>query len=134
MPVEIEKDLNATITAAVNARVEAEMMKALSGDATIGAFVTAALAEKVDAKHDPYGRAPQITYLSKVLRDAIQAATKAAVEKLISEEIDNLEAEVRKALRRDLRRIAETLTQSLVSAAGKPYGVNVSVELKMPNQ
>lgn len=131
---DIETDLNQTISAAVNARVEAEMMKALSGDETIGKFVLAALRQPV--KKNPgaqYGAAAKETetYLTQVLRKAIQASAKAACEKFVAEEIGTIEDEVRKALRRDVRNIAEALTQNLVDSAAKAYGVNVKVDLKV---
>lgn len=130
---DIEADLNQTITAAVNARVEAEMMRALSGDETIGKFVLAALRQPV--KKNPnaqYGNESRETetYLTQVLRKAIQASAKSAVEKFVNDEIGTIEDEVRKALRRDVRSIAETLTKSLVDSAATSYGVNVKVDLK----
>lgn len=132
---DIEADLNQTITAAVNARVEAEMMKALSGDETIGKFVLAALRQPVQKNPNArYGSEAKETetYLTNVLRKAIQTSAKAACEKFVADEIGLIEDEVRKALRRDVKRIAETLTQSLTDAAAKTYGIDVKVDLKMP--
>lgn len=125
-------DLNATIVAAVNARIEAEMVAALSGDATIGAFVTAALRQTVDVKTGSY-TTEKVPFLTVVLRKAIQDATEAAVRKLIAEELPTIEDEVRKALRRDVRGIAEGLTKTLADAATSAYGVKVNIALRMPS-
>lgn len=128
----IELDLNQTIVSAVNARVEAEMMKALSGDETIAAFVTAALRQAVEVKNPRTYSTTKEPFLTNVLRGAIQEAAKAACKRLIAEELPNIEDEIRKALRRDVKRIASTLTESLASAADKAYGFDVKLELKMP--
>lgn len=127
-------DLNQTITSAVNARIEAALASALAGDEVMGSFVTAALQQTVEiSTSDPYRKA-KVPFLTSVLHKAIQDATKAAVTKMIAEEIDSIEAEVRKALRRDLGRIAGTLSKSLVDAADKTYGVSVALDLKMPSR
>lgn len=132
MADEITLDLNQTIAAAVNARIEAEVMKALSGDETIGRFVTSALRQTVEVKNSRSYQTEQVPFLTVVLRDAIQKATKAAVQTVIAEDIGLIEDEVRKALRRDIRRISETLASSLADAAAKTYGVDVHLDLKMP--
>jgi len=128
----IEGDLNATIVAAVNARVEAEMMKALSGDEAIGRFVTASLQQSVEVK-DGY-RTKHVPFLTHVLEGAIRSSVKLACERLIAEELPTIEAEVRKALRRDVARIAKTLTNSLAEAAANTYGVKVNFDLLMPGR
>ena len=124
------QDLNATIASAVNARIEAEVMKALSGDETISHFVAAAMQQPVELTKNY--RTEKVPFLRHVLTKAIQQATEQAVKKLIVEEVESIEAEVRKALRRDLATIASTLTKSLVDAAGTTYGVSVDLSLKMP--
>lgn len=125
-------DLNATITAAVNARIEAEMMKALSGDATIGSFVTAALQQQVEVpKKVGYGT-ERVPFLRHVLCEAIRKATEDASRRLVEEEMGSIEDAVRKALRRDVGRIAETMSKSLADAAARAYGFNVTVDLRMP--
>lgn len=121
-------DLNETIAAAVKARVEAEMMKALSGDETIASFVTAALQQNV--QYELNYRKVTEPYLTHVLRKTIQDATKAAVVALIAEEAPAIEAEIRKALKRETSSIAQALTRSLVDTAGKGYGFNVNLELR----
>ena len=130
----IDTDLNSVIVSAVNARVEAEMMKALSGDMTIGKYVVAALRQNVEVKDPHTYRTTTEPFLTNVLRKAIQGATVAAVQRLIAEELPTIEEEVRKALRRDVKRIAETLTGSLADAAAKSYGVKVDLSLLMPER
>jgi F0F1-type ATP synthase delta subunit len=130
----IDTDLNKVIVSAVNARVEAEMMKALSGDETMGKFVVSALRQNVEIKDPHTYRTTVEPFLTNVLRKAIQEATVAAVQRLIAEELPSIEDEVRKALRRDVKRIAETLTQSLADAAAKSYGVKVDLSLLMPGR
>ncbi len=128
----IEQDLNTTIAAAVNARVEAQVFAALSGDEVIGRFISAALNE-IQPQRDRYStREKPQTFMARTLEVAIQKATKAAVERFIEEEVASIEDEVRKALRRDLKRIAETLTGSLVEAAHKAYGVKVDMSVVIP--
>ena len=130
---DVETDLNATITNAVNARIEAEVFKALSGDETIGRYVSAALRQTIEVKNNRYGT-DRVPFLTLTLRSAIQEATKAAVTRIIAEELPTIEDEVRKALRRDIRGIAETLANSLKDAADKAYGVDVKLDLRMPSR
>lgn len=136
MPTEpdspLSLDLNRTITSAVQARVEAEVLAALSGDATLAAMVAAALNQAVEVKDQRTYRTTTVPFLHKVLSDTLQAAAKAAVQKLVVEEADALEAEVRKVLRKDMAGIAKALTQSLTDAAGRGYGINVAIELRTP--
>lgn len=130
MVSELGLNLDATIMTAVKARIEAEVIRAMSGDDALGAFVVAALQQEVQVG-DSYNRNRQ-PFLTHVLFKAIQEATQAAVVRFVAEEVGTIEAEVRKALKRDMAAIATTLTQSLVSAADKTYGVSVALELKMP--
>lgn len=125
----IETDLNATIASAVNARIEAEVMAALSGDEIIGRFVTAALQQKVGEER--YGR-KQKTFLAAALQEAIKNATKAALGRLIEEERPLIEEEIRKALRRNVKTMADAIVGNLADQASKAYGV--SVELRIPGE
>lgn len=125
-------DINATIANAINARLEAELLAALSGDETIAAFITAALQEPVHKENDGYSREKE-PYIHHVLRLALQEAAKSVVARFIEEEVASIEDQVRKTLRRHVNQIAETLTKNLVEVAGKPYGVSVELNLKMPS-
>lgn len=127
--------IDSTIAAAVNARIQAEVMQALAGDEVIGQFVASALQQPVEVKDPRRGSyaTSQVPFLTAVLHKAIQDATKEAVARLITAEVATIEEAVRKALRRDITTIAKTLTDSLVVAADKTYGVNVDLTLRMPN-
>lgn len=124
-------DLNETIVSAVKARIEAELLSALSGDEAFAPLVAAALQQPVKVSNDSYRNETE-PYLTHVLRLTIQQATKEAVAKLVTEEIGSIEDAVRKALRRDVAQIANTLSQSLVDSAAKGYGVNVELSLRLP--
>lgn len=135
MSAELGLNLDSTITTAIKARIEAEVVRAMSGDEVLGAYVTAALQQPVrvpnqwgsyDSKTQPF--------LAHVLSQAIREATQVAVAKFVAEEVGSIETEVRKALKRDMAAIATTLTNSLVTAADKTYGVSVALELKMPSK
>jgi len=118
----LEGDLNTTITAAVNARIEAAVMEALSGDEVMGRFITAALTQKVEV--DRYDRKKDRTFLSHVVQQTIQDATKAAVMRFVDDERDLIETEVRKALRKQVPAVAEQLVNGL---RGSAYAVSVHV-------
>jgi hypothetical protein len=119
----LDVDLNATIGAAVNAKIEAAVMQALAGDEVMGAFVAAALNQKVET--DRYDRKKDSTFLAHVVKEAIQKATKAAVESFVAAEREAIELEVRKALRSSLPKIASDLVGGLRSSA---YAVTVHVK------
>lgn len=127
----IEGDINQIIASAVNARVEAQVLAALSGDEVIGRLVTAALTEQVPATNDRYD-SKKLPYLTKIVRDAIKQATADALRRLIAEEMSVIEEEIRKALRRDIKGIAGQLAGQLASKAAQTYGV--TVELKFPDR
>jgi uncharacterized protein (DUF885 family) len=127
----IEGDLNATIASAVNARIEAEVMAALSGDEVIARFVTAALQQKVGDQR--YGK-QQRTFLAAALETAIKDATKAAVGRLIEEERPLIEDEIRKALRRNVKTMADSIVGNLADKASSAYGVRVELQLPGENR
>lgn len=116
-------DLNQVITSAVHARIEAEVLKALSTDDTFARFVTAALQQPINGER--YGE--RTTYLANTLKAAIQEATQVAVAKVVAEQAPAIEAEVAKALRRDIKGIAGTLVASVAGAVRHPYGVKIEL-------
>ncbi len=130
-PTPAEGDINKIIAAAVNARVEAHVFAALAGDEVIGRLVAAALTEPVPATNDRYSN-KTLPYLTKIVREAIKQATADALRRLIAEELPVIEEEIRKALRRDIKKIAEQLANQLGETAAKSYGV--TVELKFPDR
>ena len=114
-------DLNSTIAAAVNARVEAAVVAALSGDEVIGQYVSAALNEPIS--RDSFSR-KATPFLTSIVKDAIQKATRAAVEELVAEERPRIVDEVKKALRRNLPEVAERLVDGMRMAR---YSIEVRV-------
>jgi len=130
---DVTLNLNETIAAAVKARVEVEVLKALSGDEVMGGFVALALQEIVEVKDPSTYNTRKVPFLTRTLEVAVQQATKAAVAKLIIEELPSIEDAVRKALKRNLGTIAATLSESLVKAAERPYGFDVDLSLRMPS-
>lgn len=125
---DITSDLDATIASAVNARIEAAVTQALASDEVLGRYVTAALQQPVDPRGN-YNR-EKITFLQHTLSKAIQEATKAAVIKVLTEDRDEIEDQVRKALRRNVAGMADQIATSLAERATKGYGV--TVELRVP--
>ena len=134
MPVsaDITQDLNATITHAVNARIEAEISKAFASDEFLAAYVRAALQQPIEVRTDSYSREKK-PFLNHVLTESIREATKVAVAKWLHQNAPFIEAEVEKALRRETKGIAAGLVESLTKVADKAYGVDVKIDLKMPN-
>lgn len=118
----LDKDLNDTIAAAVNAKVEAAVMVALAGDEVLGRFVSAALTQPVAT--DRYSREKAPTFLAHTVQKAVQEATRVAIERLVEEAKPEIEQHVRKALRAKLPEVAATLVDGLRSAR---YGVSVTV-------
>lgn len=122
-------DLNQTIVAAVQARVEAEMLKALSGDEVIASFVTAALQEQVPVTNDRYDRKTE-PYVRNVLRKTIKEVTHQAVTRLIEEEMPSIETAIRKSLRRNIDSMTDGLVENLAKQAKGAYGIKI--ELRLP--
>lgn len=129
MTDELTLDLNQTIAAAVNARVEAEVLKALSGDAVLSEFVSAALRQPVEVKDNRTYRTEQVPFLTLVLRKAIQEATKAVTQRVVLEETEKLEEYIRKAIRAQLPDLAAGLVKSVTDTATHGYGINVTCKV-----
>jgi hypothetical protein len=127
---DVTPDLDAVITNAVNARIEAEVIKALSGDEVIGRLVMAALQQPVSS--NDFMRSKAKPFLTHVLEKAIQEATKSAVTKILAEEGDRIEQAVRGAILDNVYGFANQLVTGLKDRAGQAYGVDVKVDLKMP--
>lgn len=129
----LSTDLDAAITNAVTARVEAEMLKAFSGDEVIAGFVTAALMQEVEVQDRNSYSKKRVPYLHHVLSQTIQEIVKASVQRLILEEMPMLEDEIRRAIRRNAGDISSALANTLTDAAERGYGIHVDVALKVPN-
>lgn len=130
----IETDLNATIAAAINAKVEAGVFAALAGDEVLGKYVAAALNEPIEIPRNgsSYDKI-KTTYLRHTINQALKKAVHDAVAKFIEGEQAVIEAEVAKALRKQASEIGRQFAEHLASQTiGRAYGVNV--ELRFPNQ
>ena len=122
----LESDLNATITSAINARIEAEVMSALSGDAVVGQFVAAALAQEVG--ETGYGRdRKKITFMHRTVSKAIQEITAALVLEVIESERETIEREIRKSLRSYIPNMAAGMVDALAGQA-KHASYRISVQ------
>lgn len=119
-------DLNATIANAVNARIEAQVLAALADSDVMGRMVTAALQKKVNT--GAY-RNNETTYLQSLIGKAIEEKT---VE-VVAAELDTIrpliETEVRKALRKSVGVLADSLVEGFVQAAAGSYP-SISVTYK----
>lgn len=127
--IELGADLDATIANAVNARVEAAVAAALSGDDFMGKYVTAALRQTVEVPSaNGYGK-DRVTLLHKVVSQSVAAAVEAAIKRHIQEDTDALERVVVDELRKQRALIARRLVDSLTDAADKAYGIKVSLQM-----
>lgn len=122
-----EGDLNAVIVNAVNARVEAAIVTAFSGDDVMGRYVTAALRRPVEVPDGVgYGK-KRVPFLSHMIEQAVRDAAKVAVQRFLAEEVESLEEEVRKAVKRTAPAMAEKMVGQLAAQAAKGYGIQVSL-------
>lgn len=121
---QVEQDLNTTIAAAVNARVEAAVLESLAGDAVIGQYVTAALQEPTKDPWDSYNHEKR-PWLTFVVRDAIRDATKVAVHAALAEEKDAIEKEVRRAIKARISTFATQVTEGLLENTKSGYNIKV---------
>jgi hypothetical protein len=123
----VSGDLNQVIVSAVQARIEAEVAAALSGDEVIGKYVAAALNQPIEVGRDSYNRR-RTTYLRETIDTAVREATKAAVTQVIAEEREAIERAVRAELRDRVDGLAVQLVNSAVESVEKPYGLSVQLE------
>ena len=132
MSADITPDLDQLIVHAVNARIEAEVTKALSGDEVIGKLVSAALQQPIESRDFMARGQQKKTFLTVVLEKAIQEATKKAVAKILAERVEDIEIAVERALMGNLAGLADQLVKGLSERAAQAYGVDVKVDLRMP--
>lgn len=126
---EVSNDLNTVIVAAVNARVEAAVAEALSGNQLMAQYVGQALSQEVEIKDNNYNRR-KTTFLKHSIEGAIQGAAKKAIEQFLVDEVAEIEKVVKAELKAQIPGIAKQLVGTLSDAASKAYGVEV--KLKMP--
>ena len=118
------EDINQIIASAVNARVEAAVTAALASPDTMGTFVQAALHEPISS--DGYGR-EKTTLLRKLVQTTIAEKTKAVVREEIEAMSEDIRSEVRKAIRKSVGVITDTLVDGFVANASGRYP---SIEVK----
>lgn len=121
------QDLNNTIATAVTARIEAEVTAALAGSDLMTSYVAAALSQPLEVKDPHTYRTRQTTFLKETIDKSIQAATKAAVAKVVASEQKRIEKVVRDALKEQVDIIGSRLVGQLVEKAESPYGINVEL-------
>lgn len=131
MPADPVPDLNQTIATAVQARVEAEVLKALSGDEMFASLVAASMNALVEVPDGAYSK-KRITFMEHVLQKTIQKATQAAVQAVVDEQQDRLKEMVRKGLCSKIDAIATTLVDKVVENSKSPYGWDIKVDVKFP--
>lgn len=112
-------DLNATIASAVQARVEAQVAEAMLRDDTFTTFVSAALQQPITVKDGYKDR--KTTFLRHTLEGAIESRTKALVSEVIAEQDEQIKNEVRKALRKSIGVISDSLVDGFVANAASRY-------------
>lgn len=110
-------DINQIIASAVNARVEAAVLEAMTNDNTMRTFVQAALNQK---SREGYGREEK-TLLNRLLENAIQEQTKAVVAEEVRKSADAIRAEVRAALEQSIGVISDSLVDGFVASAESRY-------------
>lgn len=122
-------DLNEIIAAAVTARVEAQTLAALSDSETFNALVVAALGQTVEVSDgSSYGK-KKVSYIRHTLEQSIKSRTKEIVAEAVEEQTEAIRTEVRKALRKSVGVIADSLVDGFVASASGRYP-SISVEFK----
>lgn len=127
---DLTNDLNATLTSAIQARVGAAVLEAASSDAVLSGYVAAALNQTIEI--GDYYEKRKVPFIHHVVSESIRKATENAVRAVLADEMGAFQTMVRKVIKARTAQIAETLVASLLDAAGKTYGVDVKVDLKMP--
>lgn len=130
MSINLGPDLDATISAAVTARVEASVLEALSGDQFIGQMVANALSAEVEVGGS-YSRR-KTTFMNATLRSTIQECVKVATAEVITERKDEIKEAVRAAIADKIDVIATAMADNIVEKASSPYGIRV--EMQWPSE
>lgn len=125
--IDLGGDLNKTIVAAVNARINAETFAALSQDEVLGKFVQAALMQPMETERYSSKKIP---YIEQVLKNAVQAATKAAVAQWVNDNQGPIKERVRAALTNNLDGIAAAMVDSMTKSTESSYYTKVGIEFE----
>ena len=113
-----ENDINQIISSAVNARVEAAVLEAMTSNNTMATFVQAALTRKVSSSGYSRDDKPLLTHL---LHTTIEEQTKVVVAEEIKKSQEVIRAEVRKALNKSIGVITDSLVDGFVASAEGRY-------------
>lgn len=106
------------------------MCEALSGSQEIvSKVVTAVLNTKVDSDGNPsrYGERDQVTYIQWLCSEAIQKATRQAVQNYINGSNEKIVKEIERALTARPKSIAMNFVNSLMGLAKNEYHIKVDV-------
>lgn len=103
----LNDDINSTITSAVNSRVEAAVLEAVSSGDTMKSFVHAALNTKVSTSGYSREEKPLITHL-------VQTTVQEQAKQVVAEEIGKAEAQIREEVRKALQESIGVISDSLV--------------------
>lgn len=125
--IDLGKDLNDTIVAAVNAKVSAEVFAALNTDEVIGNYIMSAMMQPI--KIEQYGSKTE-PYLTVVIRKAIQEATKKAIGEWMADNEGVLKTKVREALTGNIEQMAGALVEGAIEATGRNYMTKVDVSFQ----
>lgn len=125
---DLQSDINATIAAAVNSQVTARVAEAFAGDEFLKSLVTAAVTQPI-AVRDPHTYSDRkTTFIDETLRKVVQDVTRSALTKVVEEEREAIEAEVRKALKAQVGAMAKGFADNMVENAKSGYGVRVNFD------
>lgn len=128
-----ENDLNATIAAAVNARISAQVAAALSGDEVIGKYVAATLQQKITVRGKNY-RDVEISFIDKLVGDSIREATEAVVKEVIASEVDAIREATRKAVKAKVGSLADAFADALLEEATTKNYSAIKVAIEYPSR
>lgn len=124
-------ELDKTISSAVNAKIEAEVFKAMTSDDVIGQYVAAALNEKVADPDNRYGS--KQTLINVSMKKAIKKMTEQVIADEVNKQVDAIREEVEKALKASIGVISDSLVTGFVAnvQGGRP---NIEVNFKDPDR
>ena len=120
--------IDASIAAAVEAKIHAQVFEALAGDEVIGRYVMAALQRPIEVEDPGTYRKRRTTWLAEALSKTIRAAAESAVAEAIEAEKEAIRKEVAKALRAQASELAGTMVDSLAETVKNGWRVNVKFE------
>lgn len=120
---------NQSLSDAINQVLERKILDALAGDEFIKTTVMAALNKPVEIRTSTYGPVTKTTFLDHTINEAIQQATSRATHKLVNMYSPAIEEEIAAQLAKRIPQLAKTLTDSLVTATEKGYGLSITIDL-----